>query len=161
MSDYRRAAGWTSGGTPELFDVGVEAVRTALAAGTAPPAEFRITENNWNSTRWVEQPVTSYMTTHPSEDLPEALSFFVNRPDLLRERSPRRFAFLDARRATLAPFMTRDLSTLRLRLSDEEMRNIIGGPRPAWQQPTPPPVSPPTTTPTVRFEEGPTLEIRF
>jgi hypothetical protein len=161
MSDYRREVGWGAGDTPDLYDVGVEAVRTALAAGTAPAAEFRITPGNWNSPRWVEQPLTSYMTTHPSEDIAEALANFVNRPNLLRERSPHRFAFLDARRATLAPFLQRDLSGVRLFPTQEEMRDIIGGPVPAWQQPIPPPVPARTTTPTVRLQEGPSLEIRF
>jgi hypothetical protein len=132
MNDYRREVGWTAGDTPQLFDAGVAEVRTALTAGTAPPPAFRITEDNWNNPRWIEQPLTSYMTTHPSEDLPEAVAAFVNRPDLLRERSPRRFAFLNTRKAALAPFLTRDLSAVRLFPTDEEMRRIIGGPVPTW-----------------------------
>lgn len=161
MSDYRRQVGWTEGATPGLFDAGVEAVRTALAAHTAPRPAFRITESNWNDPRWIEQPLTSYMTTHPSEDLPEALTAFVNRPNLLRERSPRRFAFLDARRAVLAPFLTRDMSGLRLFPTEEEMRRIIGGPAPTWLQPTPPTPPPRTSDPAVRLREGPVLEVRF
>ena len=161
MSDYRREVGWTTGEPAQLYDIGVEEVRTALAAGNTPPAQYRITEDNWNSTRWSEQPLTSYMATHPSEDLPEALANFVSRPDLLRARSPHRFAFLDARRVMLTPFLTRDLSNVRLQLTDEQMQNLIGGPVPAWQQPVPPPVAPATKTPAVRFQEGPTLEVRF
>jgi hypothetical protein len=161
MNDYRREVGWTAGDTPQLFDAGVAEVRTALTAGTAPPPAFRITEDNWNNPRWIEQPLTSYMTTHPSEDLPEAVAAFVNRPDLLRERSPRRFAFLNTRKAALAPFLTRDLSAVRLFPTDEEMRRIIGGPVPTWLQPIPPAVPPRTTSPTVRLQEGPVLEVRF
>ena len=162
MIDYRREVGWGRGERPHLFDAGVEEVRTALAANTTPPAAFRITEDNWNDPRWIEQPITSYMTTHPSEDLPEALSAFVNRPDLLRERSPRRFAFLDSRRAALTPFLRRDLTGVRLLPTDEEMRRIIGAPPPAWLTP-PPASSVPSrpTTPTISVEPGPTLEIRF
>lgn len=156
MTDYRREVGWTAGGTPELYDAGATAVQTALAAGTAPPAAFRITAANWNDPRWIEQPLSSYMTTHPSEDLPEALANYVNRPALLRDRSPRRFAFLDARRATLAPFLRRDFSTVNLSLTPGQMQNILA---PPWTQPLPQPATP--TTPSIRFREGPMLEIRF
>ena len=161
MNDYRHEAGWTVGDRPQLFDAGVAEVRTALTAGTAPPSAFRITEDNWNNPRWIEQPLTSYMTTHPSEDLPEAVAAFVNRPDLLRERSPRRFAFLNTRRAALAPFLTRDLSAVRLFPTQQEMHRIIGGAAPTWLQPIPPAVPSRTTSPLVRLPEGPALEVRF
>jgi hypothetical protein len=161
MNDYRREVGWTAGDTPELFDAGAEEVRRALAAGTPPPAAFRITETNWNDPRWVEQPLTSYMTTHPSEDLPEAIAAFVNRPSLLRQRSPRRFAFLASRRAAIALFLTRDLAAVRLFQTDEEMRRIMGEPAPNWLQPIAPALPSRAKSPTVRLEKGPVLEIRF
>lgn len=161
MTDYRREVGWTDGAAPQLFDAGVAEVRAALAANTPPPAAYRITEDNWNDARWVEQPISSYMTTHPSEDLPEAIAAFVNTPDLLRQRSQRRFNFLNTRKAALAPFLKRDLSGVRLFPTDEELRRIIGQPAPNWLQ-APPPALPPTTSePAVRLREGPVLEIRF
>lgn len=160
MDDYRREVGWTAGATPELYDGGVAAVQTALAAGTTPPAAHRITQSNWNDPRWVEQPMTSYMTTHPSEDFPEAVAAYVHTPQLLQQRSPRRFAFLDSRKAALIPYLTRDLSKLRLRLTDAELQKIIGGPKPAWMLPPPPP-APSTPKGPVQFGPGLRLEIRF
>jgi hypothetical protein len=161
MRDYRREVGWTAAEPAQLFDAGVPEVRTALAAGTTPPATYHINEFNWNSARWAEQPLRGYMTTHPSEDLPEAIAFFVSTPDILRDRSPRRFAFIDSHQAALAPFLRRDLATLSLRPTDAQLGAALErSATPRWLQPAAP-VAPSGNSAPVRFLPGPTLEIRF
>jgi hypothetical protein len=107
MDDYRREVGWTAGSSPMLFDTGVPAVRTALASGTTPPATYQITEDNWNDPRWVEQPLTVYMVSAPWEDFPEAVMAYVNEPNLLLARSPRRYQFLYTRKARWLPYLLR------------------------------------------------------
>ncbi|MFZ1504833.1 MAG: DUF4157 domain-containing protein [Nitrospira sp.] len=157
MRDYRLAAGWTGGAKPELFDAGAAEVQTALEGGQTPPAKYKITEANWNEPTWVEQPMTLYMTTHPSEDLPEAVAAYVNTPELLRQRSPRRFQFLDTHRAVLAPFLQLHFSKLRLRLTDQELHRIIKPTPEPWLQPVPAP-APPTGS---GGRRGPLIEFRF
>ncbi|MGB3396675.1 MAG: hypothetical protein WBB60_09510, partial [Nitrospira sp.] len=98
-----------------------------------------------------------YMTTHPSEDLPEAVAAYVNTPELLRQRSPRRFQFLDTHRAVLAPFLQLHFSKLRLRLTDKELHRIIKPTPEPWLQPVPAP-APPTGS---GGRRGPLIEFRF
>ncbi len=160
MDDFRRAAGWTAGSSPALYDAGVAEVQAALAAGTVPPERYRITGARWNDPAWVEQPVTRYVLQHPSEDAAEAVAMFVARPELLRQRSPRRFAFLQSRTPALRPHLQRDLSTIRLFLTPEEVRRAIGPGVPRWLQPLPPPRSggsEPAGEPLL----GPRLQVRF
>ena len=54
-----------------------------------------LTEENWEKADVVEQPMAQYMAVSPSEDLPETIAAFVNRPDVLKARSPHRFAFVE------------------------------------------------------------------
>jgi hypothetical protein len=104
MADYRREVGWTAGDPAQLFDVGVQEVADALAAGTSPPAAYEITPNNWNWPRWREQPLSHYMVGGgPAEDFAEAAMVFVHEPNLLLSRSPRRFGFLDNRKERWLP----------------------------------------------------------
>lgn len=114
---YQREIGWSQA---QLFDIGVPAVATAIAAGTPPPAQYEITAQNWNSSQWIEQPLTAYMVAGgPSEDFAEAAMAFVEEPNLLLARSPRRFRFLDqnkgawrsrlVERPPLGDFFTTDL----------------------------------------------------
>lgn len=162
MNDYRRAAGWTAGSRPALYDAGVPEVQTALATGRTPPAAYRITQTNWNDLRWIEQPLTQYMTTHPSEDLPEATAAYVNTPDLLRQRSPRRFAFLELRKAALGPYLRSDLATVRLRPTEAELRALLDELTvPPWLRPVPRPQPTPPPGSRIRLRPGPVLEIRF
>jgi hypothetical protein len=101
---YQSEVGWTPGFPTQLFDIGVPAVATALAAGTMPPAAYEITENNWNSPKWVEQPLSGYMVAGgPGEDFPEAVMAYVHAPNLLLSRSPRRFKFINAGKETWLP----------------------------------------------------------
>lgn len=101
FTQYHREIGWTAGPPAQLFDIGVPAVQTAIAAGTAPPAQYQITGQNWNSSQWIEQPLSSYMVSGgPSEDFAEAAMAYVEEPSLLAARSPRRFRFLDRNRQT-------------------------------------------------------------
>jgi hypothetical protein len=101
LDDYKRAVGWIgAAGSERLFDIGAQAVQIAIANGSLPPATFEITEAHWNDPRWVEQPMSGYMVAGgPSEDFPEAVSAYVHVPAALRARSPRRYAFLDARKS--------------------------------------------------------------
>lgn len=102
MNDYKRAVGWTAGSNPGLYDIRFPAVGTAIRAGSTPDARYHITPANWNESRWIEQPVSAYMTTHPSEDFPEAVMAYINAPSVLFARSPRRFAFIHQRVHQLA-----------------------------------------------------------
>ena len=101
MTDFRLAVGWTATEPAELFDAGDAAVRRALAAGTRPAAPAQpITELTWNAAHWGEQPVSSYAVSGgPGEDFAESVMAFVRAPELLRARSPRRYAFLDQHRS--------------------------------------------------------------
>ena len=104
FAKYQREVGWTPGFPTQLFDIGVPAVATALAAGTAPPAAHEITENNWNSPQWIEQPLSSYMVSGgPGEDFSEAIMTFVHAPNLLLSRSPARFKFINNGKDTWLP----------------------------------------------------------
>ncbi|HEY9422686.1 MAG TPA: DUF4157 domain-containing protein [Thermoanaerobaculia bacterium] len=106
FNDYRREVGWTAGASPELYDVGAPAVRTALANGTPPPAQHRITESDWNSPQWGEQPLSHYMVAGgPAEDFAEAAMVYVNNPALLRSRSPSRYRFLDQSKESWLPHL--------------------------------------------------------
>ncbi|HEY1280128.1 MAG TPA: DUF4157 domain-containing protein [Acidimicrobiales bacterium] len=105
---YPSEVGWTATSPPQLFDMGVVAVQKAIAAGTSPPAQYEITAPNWNSSQWIEQPLTSYMVSHgPGEDFGEAVMAYVEEPKLLASRSPRRFAFLDRNRQSWLPKLLR------------------------------------------------------
>ncbi len=104
MNDYRREVGWTSGNSPQLFDVGVPIVAAALATGTIPPASYEITPSTWNSPQWVEQPLSHYSVAGgPGEDFAEAVMTFIHEPNLLLNRSPHRFRFLNIRKARWLP----------------------------------------------------------
>jgi hypothetical protein len=99
MADWRRTAGWTATEPAELFDAGDPAVQRALAAGTRPPGTA-ITRQTWNAPQWHEQPVSSYAVAGgPGEDFAESVMTFVREPALLRQRSPRRYQFLEQRRS--------------------------------------------------------------
>ncbi len=98
---WGREVGWFQG---SLFDVQAPGVRAALQAGTAPPAAALITQADWNSPAHGEQPLTDYAVTGgPGEDFAESVMALVYEPELLRTRSPARYAFLQARRGNLLP----------------------------------------------------------
>jgi hypothetical protein len=104
IKDFARAAGWF-GGT--LYDIGDPAVQQALNA-TPPqqPSAQPIAAGNWNDPKWVEQPVGNYQLAGPHEDFPQSLMAYVYAPALLKKRSPSRYTFLDARKATWKPILT-------------------------------------------------------
>lgn len=102
MKDYQAAAGWANPGA--LYDIGVAAVATDLAAKKAPDAQYQITAANWNDPKWVEQPVSDYMVSGgPGEDFAEAVMTYIENKALLQARSPKRAAFLDARKTVIQP----------------------------------------------------------
>lgn len=103
MDEYMKVSGWLlrPGNTVEpfvLYDSGDTSVAKAIAAN--PPdtavlaAKPHITSDNFELP-WKEQPITSYMVNSPSEDFAEAIMGYLNKPDLLRARAPRRFRFID------------------------------------------------------------------
>jgi hypothetical protein len=112
IDDFRREVGWapyqpataTTPAVPErLFDGGVQAVRDALQAHTEPPGDYLITKYNWNEGRWIEQPISQYATTDAGEDFAESLMAFLKLPDILKQRSPRRFKFIESRKDRWLP----------------------------------------------------------
>jgi len=99
LEDYRAAVGWTKTDPARLFDIQDPSVATAIQSGSVPTAG-EITEGNWNSPQWGEQPLTVYSVKGgPFEDFAEATMAFVNAPNLLLERSPHRFRFLNERKS--------------------------------------------------------------
>lgn len=107
LDDYKREVGWTPGSSSILFDIGASAVQTAIANNTPPPSTLHITEDNWNDPRWKEQPISGYMVTAPPDDFAEAVKVYAARPDLLLERSPHRYRFLDKRKERWLPNLRR------------------------------------------------------
>lgn len=103
FEDYKAAVGWTTGSTPQLFDIQFPGVRDALNQGKPPPKEAQITPDNWHSSKWKERPVTQYMTDNPGDDFAEAIMAYVNEPDTLRLLSPARYKFIDERKSQWAP----------------------------------------------------------
>ena len=92
LTGYGAAVGWSGG---RLYDIGRPGVRETLAAHRTPPASALLTKDNWEGADVVEQPMARYMVTSPGEDLPETIAAFVNRPEVLKARSPHRFAFVE------------------------------------------------------------------
>lgn len=90
LDQYGAAVGWRG---RDLFDAGNPSVR--------------ITGRNWNDPSLVEQPMSQYMVVGggPFEDFAEAIMAFVVEPEVLKARSPRRFAFLEGRMGILAPLL--------------------------------------------------------
>jgi hypothetical protein len=100
MKDYIKEIGRYPSTGVDLYDIGVAQVQSAIAANAAPPAQFKITDVNWNDPNWIEQPVSDYMVSGgASEDFAEAVMAFMAKPKLLQTRSPHRYNFLDKRRA--------------------------------------------------------------
>ena len=92
LTRYGAAVGWSGN---RLYDIGRPEVQAALAAKRTPPESAVLTAKNWEKADVVEQPMAEYMVTSPSEDLPETIAAYVNRPEVLKARSPRRFAFVE------------------------------------------------------------------
>ena len=92
LTRYGDAVGWVGN---RLYDIGRAEVRAALAAKRVPPESGVLTAKNWEKADVVEQPMAEYMVTSVSEDLPEAIAAYINRPEVLKARSPRRFAFVE------------------------------------------------------------------
>lgn len=77
FADWAQAGGWVNG---------------RLEQNGTP-----LTRANWNND-WPEQPVSQYAATHnPMEDFAESLMCFVERPEVLRDRSPARHQFIVSR----------------------------------------------------------------
>lgn len=93
LTRFQAAVGWVGG---RLYDIGRADVLEALAAKRPPPASGQLTAANWEMADVVEQPMSEYMVTSTAEDLPETIAGYVNRPDVLKARSPHRFGFVEA-----------------------------------------------------------------
>ena len=98
--DYKKAVGRDALNSKDLYDIGVKQVQSAIKAGTTPPAQYQITPANWNDPKWKEQPISEYMVSGDvDDDISEAVMAFVANPLLLKSRSPRRYDFINARKA--------------------------------------------------------------
>jgi hypothetical protein len=92
LTRFAAAVGWSGN---RLYDIGRRDVQTAFDEERTPPESARLTKDNWEKADVVEQPMAQYMTVSPAEDLPETIAAYVNRPDVLKARSPHRFAFVE------------------------------------------------------------------
>lgn len=95
LSEYGKAVGWYRGA---LYDVGAKGVRDSIDGDRTPDGRFVISAKNWNDGSLHEQPISQYMTTGLSEDLPEAIAAFMHYADTLKARSPARFKFVSEHR---------------------------------------------------------------
>jgi hypothetical protein len=93
---YGKAVGWAS--NFKLYDIGVKEVVDAINADKVPDARFQITQQNWNSGNWVEQPVTAYMVAGSDDDFAESVRVYLANPAILQSRSPTRYKFIHAMR---------------------------------------------------------------
>ncbi len=103
LVDYMAAVGWSSGYSSQLYDIGVPEVAAALSNGKTPPAAYRIDEKNWSAPQWKEQPPSEYAVASPQEDFGESVAAFIYAPEVLRRRSPRRYAFIEQRKQQWQP----------------------------------------------------------
>jgi hypothetical protein len=95
LDNFNTTVGWIGGSSPALYDIGQQAVQTAIANNTAPPAQYQIVQSNWNDPKWIEQPMTDYAVIGgPGEDFAESISAFVYTKAVLQARSPKRFQFI-------------------------------------------------------------------
>ena len=92
LAKYAAAVGWVG---DRLYDLDRSDAQEALKNGRKLPEAARITAKNWERAEILEQPMSEYMVTSPFEDLPETIAAYLNRPDVLKARSPRRFAFVE------------------------------------------------------------------
>lgn len=102
MNDFMKTIGWRLGPLA-LFDSGDRAVQKAFEKDP-PDAKVlagkpQLTADNFELGDWLEQPLTSYMVNSPSEDFGETIMAFINKPELLKARSPRRFKFVEDHKA--------------------------------------------------------------
>lgn len=100
LDEYKGAVGWLPNGGA-LYDANNPAVSPLLPLTSRPLGHTPITSQNWDDARWHEQPISAYMTERPSEDFPEAVRAYITTPDVLRDRSPARYRFLQQRWARL------------------------------------------------------------
>jgi hypothetical protein len=83
-----------AGGNTQLFAEWAQA--GGWVNGRLEQSGIPLTRANWNDD-WPEQPVSGYATTNLMEDFAESLMCFVERPDVLRDRSPARHQFIVSR----------------------------------------------------------------
>ena len=107
MNEYSSYVGWYSG---LLYDAGVEAVRNAIDKDEVPSYKHRIS-GRWGEGKWKEQPITEYMTISPDEDFAEAVATYITRPQLLEQRSPRRYEFIHTRLESFRQVLQQRLSS--------------------------------------------------
>jgi hypothetical protein len=103
IKDFAKAVGWFDG---QLYDIGDPAVARAL--GSDPPQRptaTPITKDDWNDPKWSEQPVGDYPLVGPHEDFPQSLMAYIYAPELLKRRSPRRYAFFEQRKGSWTPIL--------------------------------------------------------
>lgn len=96
LLDFAREVGWFG---DHLYDVGIPSVAAQMAKGEQPAAEYEITTRAWSSSKWNEQPVSLYSVQGgDGEDFAESVRAYIDAPEILRLRSPRRYAFIHGRK---------------------------------------------------------------
>ncbi len=114
LDDYSKAVGWTpyipatksqAAVQPQLYDISVKAVQTAIASGATPPAQYLITKGNWNDPVWGEQPISEYSLANAGDDFADSVMAFIYNPQVLQKRSPARYNFINTRRQKWLPQM--------------------------------------------------------
>jgi hypothetical protein len=102
INRFKKAVGWF-GNT--LYDIQDASVRKAIQDEGVKPTAAPITGQDWNSPKWGEQPITDYLLAGAHEDFPESLMAYLYAPQLLKERSPARFKFMEDNKGTWAPIL--------------------------------------------------------
>ncbi|HZY35745.1 MAG TPA: hypothetical protein VFE53_03810 [Mucilaginibacter sp.] len=95
LDNFNSTVGWVGTSSPALYDIGQQAVQSAITNNTAPPVQYKIEPSNWNDPKWIEQPMTDYSVIGgPGEDFAESIAAFVYANATLQARSPKRFKFI-------------------------------------------------------------------
>ena len=102
IARFKKAVGWFGS---ELYDIQDPAVKQAIQVEDKKPAAAPIAGTNWNSPKWGEQPITNYVLNGAHEDFPESLMAYLYAPQLLKARSPARFAFMEDNKAKWSPIL--------------------------------------------------------
>jgi hypothetical protein len=96
LGEFEQAVGWVRVGREmRLYDIQAKGVKRAIERGDEPPAAARITKQDWNSGKHLEQPMRAYAVTSPEEDFADSLMAWLYARDVLKARSPARFKFFD------------------------------------------------------------------
>jgi hypothetical protein len=103
INRFKKAVGWFG---DKLYDIQDPAVRKAIQDDNTQPAATPISFDDWNDPKWGEQPITDYPLYGAHEDFPESLMAYLYAPELLKQRSPARFAFFEREKSAWKAILT-------------------------------------------------------